>query len=110
MLRLKVKGENMKGKEYTKALMFPVGDAKNGVDRLNEIGFEIRTEEGKILVDNVVFSSNAEKMGVDFDQEILMVKIPSKRPSKQLMFIPALVLLALIYYVQRKRRDKLAAT
>ena len=110
MLRLKIKGENMKGKEYTKALMFTVGNAQNGVDRLNEIGFETRTEEGKVLVDNVVFSSNAEKMGIDFDQEILMVKIPSKRPSKQLMFIPALGLLALIYFVQRKRRDKLAPT
>ena len=110
MLRLKIKGENMKGKEYTKALMFTVGNAQNGVDRLNEIGFETRTEEGKVLVDNVVFSSNAEKMGIDFDQEILMVKIPSKRPSKQLMFIPALGLLALVFFVQRKRRDKLALT
>ncbi|MCK4768431.1 MAG: TRAP transporter permease, partial [Desulfobacula sp.] len=108
MLRLKIKGENMKGKEYTKALMFTVGNAQNGVDRLNEIGFETRTEEGKVLVDNVVFSSNAEKMGIDFDQEILMVKIPSKRPSKQLMFIPALGLLALVFFVQRRRRDKLA--
>ena len=110
MLRLKIKGENMKGKEYTKALMFTVGNAQNGVDRLNEIGFETRTEEGKVLVDNVVFSSNAEKMGIDFDQEILMVKIPSKRPSKQLMFIPALGLLALVFFVQRRRRDKLAPT
>ncbi|WP_299979638.1 TRAP transporter permease [Desulfobacula sp.] len=110
MLRLKIKGENIKGKEYTKALMFPVGNAQNGVDRLNEIGFETRIEDGKILVDNVVFSSNAEKMGIDFDQEILMVKIPSKRPSKQLMFIPALGLLALVFFVQRKRRDKLAPT
>ncbi|MCK5541645.1 MAG: TRAP transporter permease [Desulfobacterales bacterium] len=108
MLRLDVRGENMKGKIYTKSLMFPVGSAKTGVEKLNEIGFETRNEEGRILVDNVVFGSNAVKMGIDFDQEILMVKMPSNRLPKQLVFIPALALLALIYTMQRKRRDRLA--
>ena len=108
MLRLKIKGETMNGKEYTKAMMLPVGSAKSGVERLNEIGFEIRTEDEKVLVDNVMFGSNAEKMGIDFDQEILVLKTPSERLPKQLMYFPALALLALIYFVQRKRRDQLA--
>jgi len=88
MLRLKIKGENMNGEEYTKSLMLAVGNAESGSERLNEIGFEIRTEEAKILVDNVVFGSNAEKMGIDFDQEILVLKIPSKRLPRQLMYFP----------------------
>ncbi|MDD9304757.1 MAG: DUF3394 domain-containing protein [Desulfobacter sp.] len=62
---------------------------------------------GKVLVDNVVFSSNAEKMGIDFDQEILQVKLPSDRPPKQIMFIPALALMALIYLLQKKRKERL---
>ncbi len=107
MLRLKIKGESMNGEEYTKSMMLPVGNAESGLERLNEIGFEVRTEEAKILVDNVVFGSNAEKMGIDFDQEILVLKIPSKRFPKELMYFPALALLALIYFVQRKRRDGL---
>ncbi|MCP3872297.1 MAG: TRAP transporter permease [Desulfobacteraceae bacterium] len=108
MLRLKIKGETMNGKEYTKSLMLPVGSAKTGVERINEIGFEIRTEDEKVLVDNVMFGSNAEKMGIDFDQEILLLKIPSERLPKQLMYFPALVLLTLIYFLQRKRRDAIA--
>lgn len=108
MLRLIIKGETMRGKEYVKALMLPVGNAKTGEERLHEIGIEIRMEEEKVWVDNVVFGSKAVKMGVDFDQEIQLVKMPSERPPKQLMFIPALALLALIYFLQRKRRDKLA--
>ena len=106
MLRFTVKGEDMNGEEYSKALMLPVGNAKSGQERLNEIGFEVRNEDGKILVDNVVFSSKAEKMGIDFDQEILKINIPSDRLPKQLMFLPALGLLAMIYMLQRKRRDK----
>jgi TRAP transporter 4TM/12TM fusion protein len=110
MLRLKIKGENMKGKEFTKAMMLSVGNAKSGIERLSEIGFEVRTEDKKVLVDNVMFGSNAEKMGVDFDQEVILVQMPSKRPPKQLLYFPALGLLALIYVLQKRRRDRFAAT
>ena len=110
MLRLKIKGENMKGKEFTKAMMLSVGNAKSGIERLSEIGFEVRTEDEKVLVDNVMFGSNAEKMGVDFDQEVILVQMPSKRPPKQLLYFPALGLLALIYVLQKRRRDGFAAT
>ncbi len=105
-LRLRIKGETMKGKEFTKSMMLKVGSAQTGAQRLEEIGFELREEEGKVLVDNVVFGSKAEKMGVDFDQEILMVKMDSKRPPKQLMFFPGLGLLGLIYWLQKRRRDR----
>jgi len=110
MLRLKIKGENMKGKEFTKSMMLPVGNANSGVQRLEDIGMELRTDQGKVIVDNVVFGSNAEKMGIDFDQEILSLKIPTKRLPKQLMLFPGLGLLAIIYMVQKKRRDRLGET
>jgi len=58
----------------------------------------------------VVFSSPAEKAGIDFDQEILSIQMPSKRPPKQLMFIPALLLYALVWFVQRGRKNRLEAT
>lgn len=110
MLRLNIKGEDWDGNEYTKAMMLPVGNAETGKERIYEIGFETRKENGKLLVDNVVFASNAEKMGIDFDQQILMIKIPAERLPQELMFIPALGLFALIFLIQRKRRDKLEAT
>jgi hypothetical protein len=99
----------MNGDEFTKTVMLPVGDEKTGTERLTAIGIETRTEEGKILIDNVVFASAAEKAGMDFDQEILNIQIPSKRPPKMLMFIPALALYALIWFVQRGRKKKLEA-
>lgn len=108
-LIIEVKGEDLNGKPYQKTVMLPVGGEATGAERLNAIGFEIRTEEGKSLIDNVVFSSAAEKAGIDFDQEILNVKLPNKRLPKQLMFIPALLLLAMIYFIQKGRRTKLEA-
>jgi len=51
----------------------------------------------------VVFSSPAEKAGIDFDQEILNIQVLNPRPPKQLMIIPALLLLGAIWFVQKKR-------
>ncbi len=106
-LRIMLKGEKMDGTEFTKTVMLPVGDQKTGAERLTGIGLETRQEDGKILIDNVVFSSAAEKAGIDFDQEILNLQVPSKRLPKQLMFIPALALYALIWFLQRGRKKKL---
>jgi TRAP transporter 4TM/12TM fusion protein len=105
-LRLSVQGEDMEGNQFTKTLMLPVGAEETGKKRLEAIGFETRMEEGKTLIDNVVFSSAAEKAGIDFDQEILNIQVPSKRLPKQLMFIPSLVLYGLIWLLQRGRKNK----
>ena len=90
-LRIMIKGEKMDGAEFTKTVMLTVGDEKTGAERLNGIGIETRNEEGKTLIDNVVFSSAAEKAGLDFDQEIMNLQVPTKRLPKQLMFFPAIV-------------------
>ena len=110
MLRLQVRGEDFHGEPYEKALMLPVGEGPTAADRLNDIGFDVRTEGDKVFVDLVVFASNAEKIGIDFDQEIIMVMMPSDRPPKQIMFIPALALLGLIYLLQRRRKVRLKET
>jgi hypothetical protein len=104
-----LKGEKLDGTEFTMVTMLPVGDEPSGDERLQAIGFETREEDGKILIDNVVFASAAEKARVDFDQEILNVQVPNPRPPKQLMFIPALVLLGFVGFLQRGRIKRLEA-
>jgi len=108
-LRIKLKGEKMDGTEFTKTVMLPVGDEETALARLTAIGIETRSEDGKTLIDNVVFSSAAEKAGIDFDQEILNIQVPAKRPPKQLMFLPALLLYGAVAFIQRGRKRKLEA-
>ncbi|MBU1567530.1 MAG: TRAP transporter permease [Proteobacteria bacterium] len=102
-LRLTLKGEKMNGKEFTMVVSLQVGKEGNSKDRLQEMGMSTRKEEGRIFIDNVVFSSSAQKARVDFDQEILNLQVPTDRPPKQLMFIPALVLLVLVWLSQLRR-------
>ncbi|MFC1814498.1 TRAP transporter permease, partial [Thermodesulfobacteriota bacterium] len=108
-LILRVKGQKMNRTEYTMTVMLPVGEEPTGAERLNGIGIATRNEAGKTLIDNVVFSSAAEKAGIDFDQEILNIQVPTKIPPKQLMFIPAMLLLALIWFVQSARKNEFEA-
>ncbi len=107
-LRLTLKGEKMNGKEFTMVVSLQIGPEGNGKQRLEEIGMSLRNEDGKIFVDNVVFSSAAQKARVDFDQEILNLQVTTDRPPKQLMFIPALVLLFLVWLSQRRRIKKMS--
>ncbi|MGA6927519.1 MAG: DUF3394 domain-containing protein, partial [Desulfosarcina sp.] len=102
-LMLEVAGEDFRGRAFTKSLMLQVGNEPTPTERLTAIGIETKVEEGRVFVDNVVFRSPAEKAGIDFDQEILHIYVPAKIPPKHLMFIPALLLLAFVWFVQRRR-------
>lgn len=105
-LRLKLEGEKDNGKKFTKTIMLTVGDEATGVERLNGVGFETREEGGKILIDNVVFASAAEKAGIDFDQQILNIQMPTHRLPKECMYIPAVALYVFVWLVQFRRRKK----
>jgi TRAP transporter 4TM/12TM fusion protein len=109
-LRLMLEGEKMSGKKFTKTIMLTVGDEATGGGKLAGIGVETREEEGRIFIDNVVFSSAAEKAGIDFDQEILSIQIPARRPPKELMYIPATAIYLVVWLVQyrRKKRQQMA--
>jgi len=52
----------------------------------------------------VRFGSTAEKLGVEQGFKIVSIEMPAARPAKEWMFIPALVLLGLIVFLQRMRR------
>jgi TRAP transporter 4TM/12TM fusion protein len=103
-LQMHVEGENLEGKLISKMVVMPMGDAGSGVERLERSGLLLRQENKKMLVDTVVFDSAAEKAGIDFDWEILSLQIPVDQPPKQWMYLPALMLLSMVVFMQRRRR------
>ena len=112
-IRVQIKGEDLEGRAVDKVVMLPLGAKAAGKERLMEAGLELRFEDGKAWVDNVVFGSTAERQKIDFDFEIASVQKPSDRPPRQLFYIPALVLLGFIVMLQRRRRpdsEPVAAT
>ncbi len=103
-LRVMMSGETIDGDFVTKIVPLPLGPAGDGESRLEHAGLAVRQEASRVLVDNIVFGKAAEKAGVDFDWEIVEVQVEADQPPKQLMFIPALLVVGVIVVLQRRRK------
>jgi TRAP transporter 4TM/12TM fusion protein len=104
-LRIEVAGEDFRGRPFTKSLMLRIGDEPTPQERMLAIGIETIVRDDRVFVDNIVFGSPAEKAGMDYDQEILHVYVPADIPPKHLMYFPAGLLLALVWFNQRRRQE-----
>ncbi len=102
-LRLTVQGEDDVGLPRQFVTILPVPEGASGEERLETDGLELLIQEGEVLVDNAAFSSPAAKAGLEFDQKIIRVDVPTSPPPKELIFIPALLLLGFVVFAQRRR-------
>ncbi len=107
-IRLKLEGENLDGDFISSTFVLPLGDkGAEGFDRLaSAAGLELVESDGKIIVDSLGFGGPAEQAGVDFDWQLVAIEKPADRMPKELVYIPALALLALIIFLQRRRMPR----
>ncbi|MFI8611271.1 TRAP transporter permease [Pseudomonas sp. NPDC077649] len=103
-LRLRVLGENAVGDPREFTLLLAVPDGASGEERLAKLGLNLYEEGDKVLVDSVTFGSLAADAGLEFDQQILSVRAPTDRWTKELMWLPGFMLFALIVWLQRRRQ------
>ncbi|UWR33678.1 TRAP transporter permease [Sulfitobacter sp. W027] len=102
-LRLRVSGVNDLGDPLEFVALLPIGAGETGAEKLEASGLMFREEGDKMIIDDVIYDSPAQSAGLDWDQEVLRVLKPVPQPSKYWMFIPALLLLALVVFLQRGR-------
>jgi len=102
-LRLIVQGEDDVGDRKVFTALLPVGKGDDGKSRLEAVGLELIIDGDKVTIDNAVFDSVAQKAGLDFDQVIESILLPADQPAKQWMYLPAIIVLALIILIQRRR-------
>ena len=103
-IRVRVAGETLEGDPVDKVVMLPVGPQADGVTRIVEsAGMELVEQDGRLIVDQLTFGGAAEKQKIDFDWEIKSVQVEAERPAKQWFFIPAILLLLLIWKRQTSR-------
>jgi len=105
-LRLRILGEDGVGKPRKFTLLVAVPEGATGEERLANLGLSLYEQDGKTLIDNVTFGSPAATMGLEFDQEILLVKAPVERWTKEWMWIPGFLLFGVIVWLQRRRSVK----
>ncbi|MEZ5629243.1 MAG: TRAP transporter permease [Burkholderiaceae bacterium] len=108
--RLWIEGTTIEGKEISRGVLLPLGDkADNGRARLAKVGLRVVPMGDELQVMQVQFGSRAEKLGIEQGFTIKTIENDADRPAKEWMMVPALLLLGLVYWVQRRRRDSAAA-
>ncbi|HLV16974.1 MAG TPA: TRAP transporter permease [Pseudomonas sp.] len=105
-LRLRMLGEDAVGDPREFTLLLPVPAGETGEERLERLGLMLYEEEDRVLVDSVAFGSTAADLGLDMDQQILQVLAPTDRWAKEWMWIPGLMVFALVVWLQRRRQAK----
>lgn len=105
-VRLKVKGEDFIGDEKNFVVDITFNDQLNASDKLSDYGISLYEMDNKYFIDSVKFASKAENDGIMFDFEITNLSIAQNQPGKIVVYIPALIMLAIITSFQYSRRKE----
>ncbi|WP_421840685.1 TRAP transporter permease [Marinobacter algicola] len=97
-------GMSLSGDEVSTYLSLELPAAESPEARLASAGLELSRQDDTMVVDFVGYGSQAENAGVSFGWTIDAVQVENERPPKELMFIPALILLGLVAFGQLRRR------
>ncbi|MEX0368004.1 MAG: TRAP transporter permease [Ruegeria sp.] len=109
-LRLTVSGPDFDtGNMKDTTLILTVGPEEGGEARVDAFGLLLLEEDGLVKLEEPIFGSpvSANLESFDFYADdavrIATIQAPSSQPPKELVFIPALILLGLIAFLQRGR-------
>ncbi len=105
-LRLRVSGIGDLGDPIEFVALLPIIAGTTGEEKLEAAGIATRMDGEKMIIDDVAYDSSASNAGLDWDQEVIRVLKPVPTPSKYWMFLPALLLLALVVMLQRGRNAR----
>lgn len=103
-LVVQASGMSLSGDDVSTYLSLELPAAESPEARLASAGLELSRQDDTMVVDFVGYGSQAENAGVSFGWTIDAVQVENERPPKELMFIPALILLGLVAFGQLRRR------
>lgn len=105
-LQINVEGETIEGDQVAKTVSLQLeSEEGDGMIRLQDMGFMLTQNDVNWTVDLVTFDSPAEKAGIDFGWQITGLKVDSDRPPQELVFIPTVLLLLFVGWLQKRRRE-----
>ncbi len=104
-----IKGLTIEGEDETKTVAVRLGaPADDGRKRLAEAGITLTTLGDKTQIAGVKFGSRAKKSGFEQGWDIARVEVPSGRPTAHWFYLPAYLLVALVWWNQGRRMPKQA--
>ena len=111
-LHFVVSGETLEGTNRTYTFAIPLGEGKTGQERISETGLQLDNLFGPMEVSTITpLNKQIEAIknaGVDSGWIIESVRVETDRLPKQIVFIPAFLIMFFMAWSQIKRRKVLS--
>ncbi|HKW79570.1 MAG TPA: TRAP transporter permease [Casimicrobiaceae bacterium] len=103
-LRVRIEGTTLEGKDVRKTVLLPLGAEGDGVQRIARAGLRTIMLPDRVQVMSVGLKSAADKAGFEQGFNVTGIETERPRPAREWLYIPALLLLAAILWLQQRRR------
>ena len=105
-----IKGLTLEGEDKAKTVAVRLGPpGPDGRKRLSDAGVQLMALGNQMQIGAVKFGSRANKAGVEQGWDVQSIKVPNDRPTPHWFYLPALALIALVWFVQGLRLRPRAA-
>jgi TRAP transporter 4TM/12TM fusion protein len=103
-LVLAIKGTTIEGDDVIKTVAVRLGPAgDDGRKRLAEAGLTFATLGDSVQISGVKFGSRAKKSGFEQGWDVSRIEVPSGRATPHWFYLPAYLLIALVWWSQGRR-------
>ena len=102
-LRVRIEGASIEGADVHKTVMLPLNTEGTGLQRIKNAGLSIMATGADVQVMAVKLRSPAARAGFEQGFKVTGVEVAADRMPKEWLYIPALLLLGLIFLLQRLR-------
>ena len=99
-----IQGLTIEGDEVKKTVALQLGDqGPDGRKRLSDAGLQLMPLGDAVQIGQVKFGTRAAKSGFEQGWDVTGVQVPTDRPTPHWFYLPALVLVLLVWWNQGRR-------
>jgi TRAP transporter 4TM/12TM fusion protein len=100
---LVIQGTSIEGEDIRKTVAVQLGKPGEARQRLAQAGLSLTVLGDEVRIAGVKFGSRAKKSGFEQGWKVISIKLPTERPSEHWVYLPALALIAFVWFLQRAR-------
>ena len=108
-LRVKLEGESLEGKQIHKTVLLPLGNEGTGEQRIAHAGLTLAVIDDAPEVMAVKLKGPAQKAGFEQGFKIVGIEVEAPRPAKEWLYFPGFLLIAIVFFWQRRRPEDVVA-
>ena len=99
-----IQGMTIEGDDVVKTVAVQLGEqGEDGRKRLTEAGLQLVPLGSAVQIGQVKFGTRAAKSGFEQGWDVTSVQVPTDRPTPHWFYLPALLLVLLVWWNQGRR-------